>query len=47
MTPKASQPAEWNEYLQRTRDKLLSDPDLVSVEIADLTGVILSVKISA
>jgi predicted O-methyltransferase YrrM len=44
LTPKPDQPAEWNEYLARTRDRLLSHPDLVAVEIADLTGVILATR---
>jgi demethylmenaquinone methyltransferase/2-methoxy-6-polyprenyl-1,4-benzoquinol methylase len=45
LTAKPDQPEEWNEYLARTRDKLLSHPDLVAVEIADLTGVIIATKI--
>jgi demethylmenaquinone methyltransferase/2-methoxy-6-polyprenyl-1,4-benzoquinol methylase len=44
LIPKAGQPEEWNEYLARTSEKLLSHPDLVAVEIADLTGVILATK---
>lgn len=44
MTPKPDQPQEWNAYLKRTRSKLLTHPELVCVEIADLTGIILATK---
>ena len=44
LIPKPEQPAEWNEYLTRTRDRLLSHAELVAVEINDLTGVVLAVR---
>ncbi len=47
MIPKPDQPEEWNEYLRRTRERILSDERLVSVEIDDLTGVILATRRTA
>ncbi len=44
LIPKPDQPAEWTEYLNRTREKLLSHPNLVAVEIADLTGMIIATR---
>jgi demethylmenaquinone methyltransferase/2-methoxy-6-polyprenyl-1,4-benzoquinol methylase len=44
LIPKPDQPEEWNDYLQRTRERLLSHEELIAVEIADLTGVILGTK---
>jgi len=46
LIPKPDQPEEWNRYLARTQEKLLSHPDLVTVEIADLTGVIVAAKLA-
>jgi predicted O-methyltransferase YrrM len=45
MIPKPDQPEEWNAYLARTREKVLSHPDLLAVEIDDLTGVIIATRI--
>lgn len=44
MIPKPDFPDDWVAALERTREKLLAHPDLVTVEIADLTGVILATK---
>lgn len=44
MIPKPDMPDEWVTYLERTRDKLLAHLDLMTAEIADLTGVILATK---
>ena len=44
MIPKPDFPDDWKSYLQHTREKIFANEELVSVEIADLTGVILSTK---
>jgi demethylmenaquinone methyltransferase/2-methoxy-6-polyprenyl-1,4-benzoquinol methylase len=44
MIPKPDFPAEWISALERTRSKLLAHPDLVTVEIDDLTGVVLCAR---
>jgi demethylmenaquinone methyltransferase/2-methoxy-6-polyprenyl-1,4-benzoquinol methylase len=44
MIPKPDFPEDWKAALLRTRENLLAHEDLVAVEIADLTGVILATK---
>ena len=44
MIPKPDFPDEWVRALERTREKLFAHPDLVCVEISDLTGVILCAR---
>lgn len=46
LNPKSDQPEEWSRYLQSTSQRLMSHPDLVAVEIADLTGVILAARLA-
>ena len=44
MIPKPDFPDDWRRSLEATRTNLLAHEDLIAVEIADLTGVILATK---